>query len=173
MRQNASVETPRRSSGICVSAQKWPRPTSTLANMRSGRSLQRQSEEFIHRKEWSGGAPWLTLEAPRSAIVGSIHGGFGSLNAVDRPNNHRGGVNRGRSEAARRVRAAVAQAMVTSPRMVELLALWASGVVSGPKASPPAASGSLLNSTRNRPKKIGIWSSTGRQEENGLAPASL
>ncbi len=64
-------------------------------------------------------------------------------------------------------------AMVTSPRMVELLALWASGVVSGPKASPPAAAGSLLNSTRNRPKKIGIWSSTGRQEENGLAPASL
>lgn len=99
-----------------MSVQKWPRPTSTLANMRSGRSLQRQSEEFIHRKEWSGGAPWLTLEAPRSAIVGSIHGGFGSLNAVDRPNKHRGGVNRGRSEAARRVRAAVAQAMVTSPR---------------------------------------------------------
>ena len=82
-----------------MSVQKWPRPTSTLANMRSGRSLQRQSEEFIHRKEWSGWAPWLTLEAPRSAIVGSIHGGFGSLNAVDRPNKHRGGVNRGRSEA--------------------------------------------------------------------------
>src|SRR5690606_17757561 len=64
-------------------------------------------------------------------------------------------------------------AMVTSPRIVEWLALLASSVVSGPKASPPAAWGSLVNSTRNRPKKIGIWSSIGRHEENGLAPASL
>ena len=127
MRQNASVETPRRYSGIWVSVQKWPRPTSTLANMRSGRSLQRQSEEFIHRKEWSGGAPWLTLEAPRSAIVGSIHGGFGPLNAVDRPNNHCGKENRERRIRRRSghgpverdwdlSRRSAPQAMVTSPR---------------------------------------------------------
>src|SRR5699024_7919881 len=64
-------------------------------------------------------------------------------------------------------------AMVTLPRRVEFEALRASSVVSGPQGSPAAASGSLLYSTRNRPKKIGICSSIGRHEENGLAPASL